>query len=128
MSEEVERFYLVAEYCGGPFYMGWWMYEREQNNGGPNRKGYSSWGWIRGDLALQAVRDLCVSMGHAPPPVERHRDFFAEWFARTFPNGLRVEKDDWGRYQLIEIPTHRPRQRRGTIRTIRGAALCDRTR
>ncbi|HEA67791.1 MAG TPA: hypothetical protein ENI07_13355 [Desulfobacterales bacterium] len=37
--------YLVAEYCRGPFYMGWHLYLRENRAMKRNQDG--SWGWIR---------------------------------------------------------------------------------
>lgn len=38
------RFWLIAEYCPGPFYMGWHVYLREQRTGANK---YGEWGWIR---------------------------------------------------------------------------------
>ena len=38
--------YLIAEYCPGPFYMGWHLYIREsKEKQKPNADG--RWGWIR---------------------------------------------------------------------------------
>lgn len=36
--------FLVAEYCRGPFYMGWHLYLRENRTFRQNKYG---WGWIR---------------------------------------------------------------------------------
>ena len=128
--------FCLAEYCAGPFYMGWWLYERQTNDGRPNRDDVypadgtsGGWGWMRGGCPRQQeLHDLCVRMGHKPPLVERYRrQNFAEWFAATFPNGLRVRVHNGHlhvpeRYELLEIMTSRPRQQPGCIRTIRGAA------
>ena len=38
--------FLVAEYCRGPFYMGWHLYLRE--NTAPKRNSDGGWGWVRG--------------------------------------------------------------------------------
>lgn len=127
MAKQVVRF-CIAEYCPGPFYMGWWLYERETNDGRPNTDG---WGWMRSTASWsdqQELHALCQQMGHTPPPVARHTQDFAEWFAATFPSGLRVAvyEDRETRYELIEIIHKRPRQRRGVIRTITGAAMADR--
>ena len=125
--------YLIAEYCQGPFYTGWWLYERETNDGRPN-SGYDSWGWLKSTDAWspqQKLRDLCVWMGHSPPAVAGYSDEFAEWFAGQFPNGLQVrvsESMDEDHYALVEILATRPRQRRGVIRTLRGAARAERRR
>lgn len=37
--------YLIAEYCRGPFYMGWHLYLRDYRPFRRNKDG--SWGWIR---------------------------------------------------------------------------------
>ena len=112
--------FLLAEYCDASFFMGWWLYERDTNDGRPNRSG--KWGWMQETWARsqqEKARNLCVRMGYAPPKVERYRQNFAKWFAGTFPNGLLVQKR--GRYKLIERVARRPRQQKGVIRTIRGA-------
>lgn len=108
---------LLAEYCEGPFHMGWWLYERDRNDGSQN-DGFDAWGWLAkrfdGD---QPVWDLCVQMGHRPPSPQRNSDDFAEWFAATFTNGLLVEACAGG-YSLVEVLASRPRQRRYVIRTV----------
>ncbi len=127
----MQRFCL-AEYCAGPFYMGWWLYERETNDGQHNTRGFGSWGWMREcDFwsPQQKLHELCSRMGYDPPLVEPHRQAFARWFAKTFPNGLLVRvhprSQKLPRYELIEIVTRRPRQKAGVIRTIRGANKAD---
>jgi len=37
--------YLIAEYCRGPFYMGWHFYLRDYRAFRRNKDG--SWGWVR---------------------------------------------------------------------------------
>lgn len=122
----IGRRYLLAEFCAAEFYYGWWLYEREHNDGRPNSVG-NYWGWLRDrneSSPQNRTRDLCVRMGHAPPPVEGCSQDFAEWFARTFPAGLEVQVYTWygdRRYDLMQVVPKLPRQRRGTIRTIQGA-------
>lgn len=118
--------YLIAEYCEGPFYMGWWLYERDRNDGSPNDD--HGWGWLRcscwydacgrfGGCDVYAVYTFCRALGHEPPAPQRNRDRFAEWFAATFPHGLLVEKGDG--YRLVEVVKRRPRQvDRRIIRTV----------
>ena len=119
--------FILAEYCAADFYTGWWLYERDHNDGKPNDR--DGWGWMRdGGLYSnqQKVNELCCRIGYEPPAVRRHGQGFAEWFAATFPNGLRVRaSDECDDYELVEIVKRRPRQRRGVIRTIRGAAAAD---
>ena len=125
MSETKQTRYILAEYCSAQFYTGWWLYRREHNNGQPNTSG-SWWGWLRDDVTQKRVFELLRCMGESPPEVGRYSQTLAKWFAVTFPNGLRVEGDEWGPYSLVEICANRPRQRRGHIRTVRGAAAADR--
>ncbi len=127
----MQRFCL-AEYCRGPFYMGWWLYERETNDGRANTSGACDWGWLRecdSWSPQQKLHELCCRMGYEPPPVQRYRQTFARWFAKTFPNGLLVRVHPRSvklpRYELIEIVKRRPRQRAGVIRTIRGEKKAD---
>ena len=129
MSKHDNERFCLAEYCNADFYMGWWLYERETNDGHRNSDG-SRWGWLRDESSRNKLHSLCQRMGHEPPPVTRHSQAFAEWFAATFPNGLRVRvnEDAAEHYELIEIVKRRPRQRRGAIRTIRGAERAETTR
>ena len=127
--------YCLAEYCAGDFYMGWWLYERETNDGRRSRTNDDPWGWMRGDsLQRTCLWELCRGMGCQPPPLGSRSQAFAEWFAATFPNGLRVrvveeyQYEGQSRYELIDIVKKRPRQRSGVVRTIRGAAMADRAR
>ena len=39
------RMFLIAEYCKGPFYMGWHLYLRDHRAFRQNNDG--SWGWVR---------------------------------------------------------------------------------
>jgi hypothetical protein len=128
-SKEKETRYIVAEYCAGPFYSGWWLYEREHNDGRPN-SGYDCWGWLQDDDAWSKKADvhrLCVGMGFAPPTIKRHSQNFAAWFADTFPAGLLVEKHDRD-YRLITIVRELPKPVRRAIRTIRGASISEAAR
>ncbi len=128
-TEVNRKFFIIAEYCAAQFYTGWWLYERDHNDGTQNDRGFGGWGWMRDGSSYskqQDVNDLCRRMGHEPPAVTRHSQDFAKWFASTFPNGLRVHIVDDG-YELLEIIKRWPRQRRGVIRTIKGAAAARRT-
>lgn len=119
--------FILAEYCRGPFYDGWWLYERDTNDGRPNAEYglYGGWGWLRDDFSERRVCALVRRMGCAPPAVVRHTQDFAEWFAARFPNGLGVRVLEYG-YDLEHVVERRPKQRRRNIRTICGAAMSDR--
>lgn len=52
--------FLVAEYCKGPFYMGWHLYLRENRDFRRNKSG--NWGWIR-NLHEHPVKDFLSSIG-----------------------------------------------------------------
>lgn len=41
----MEKKYLIAEYCRGPFYMGWHVYLRDSAEKNKRNAG-GSWGWI----------------------------------------------------------------------------------
>jgi len=121
--------FIIAEYCSANFYMGWWLYERDTNDG--NRNSDGEWGWLRESYSFSQqakVRKLCVSMGNSPPELKEHSQALAEWFAKQFPNGLEVERLEYGEYRLLSIPKSRPKQHRHSIRTIRGAEQADRMR
>lgn len=125
--------YLLAEYCPGPFYMGFWLYERDRNDGSPNDLPGGGWGWLHGRFdGLVAPRALVVSMGHANVPAVAdyppgQGEAFAEWFAATFPAGLLVRLNpdaprSGGYYALVEVVGKVPRQvSRRIIRTVRRA-------
>lgn len=118
------RKFLVAEYNPHWIYHGWWLYERDHNDGRVN-DGHRDWGWLKDGSPWSKqsrVRDLCVSMGYDPPQVLRCSQDFAEWFAATFPAGLRVAIVEKG-YHLLEIVAKLPERRHRSIRTIRGANL-----
>ena len=52
--------FLVAEYCRGPFYMGWHLYLRENRVFKRNSDG--GWGWIR-RVHEHPVKDFLLSIG-----------------------------------------------------------------
>ncbi|GAG99174.1 unnamed protein product [marine sediment metagenome] len=53
--------FLVAEYCRGPFYMGWHLYLRENRVFMQNLDG--GWGWIRRVCEDSTVMALLSSIG-----------------------------------------------------------------
>lgn len=115
------RKFLIAEYCAGPFYMGWWLYLRDTNTGEPNADG---WGWIHGELPLMHAHRFLTDAGLHPPPLVNHRDQrLAEWFATEFCAGLIIETDERGHNWLfVERVAELPKQsNRRIIRTIRRA-------
>jgi len=119
--------FIIAEYCRSFFYGGWHLYERDHNDGRRNKDG--DWGWLRGGgWQKERVQELVVSMGHELP--EGLIDF-PEWFAMTFPCGLRVTRahDSFDEmYELHEIVTELPKQFRCAIRTLGEAAEARRIR
>ena|GEM_PF-4808010 len=81
---------LVAEYCPGPFYMGWHLYERERRD---RRNHDYGWGWLNYGGSwphIEAIYEMLVGLGHKPPVPQRYSDDFSEWFGKTFPKGIRV--------------------------------------
>lgn len=77
---EIRTKYLIAEYCPGPFYMGWHIYLRDHRVFRRNNDG--SWGWIRmsGWSWMQSrVLKFLRSVG-----IEIRDDGIAE-FARRYP-------------------------------------------
>lgn len=92
---------VLAEFCDGPFYGGWHIYLRESTNG--SRNGDGDWGWERraGQEGCR-VHKLVADLGYAPPAEERYGDKFEEWFAKTFPWGIRVFVGAY--HKLIPLP------------------------
>lgn len=101
---------ILAEYCHGPFYMGWHLYVRERTDGIPNADG--GWGWCQSALSVERVRDLCLTMGYRDediPEVNYHSGSgkyheFVDWFAYEFPLGVGVERADFGAWK--QVPFH----------------------
>lgn len=114
--------YIVAEFCPGPFYSGWGLFERDHNDGRMNNDGRSR--SRMAEIWEAEVEEMLRFKGYEPPPARQHSRALAEWVAATFPHGLRV-RVTFGTpiYELAEIVDKRPRQRRGVVRTIRGAAM-----
>jgi len=54
------RKFLVAEYCRGPFYMGWHLYLRENRTFRRNSDG--GWGWIK-RVHEHPVENFLLSIG-----------------------------------------------------------------
>lgn len=76
----VDKMFLIAEYCRGPFYMGWHLYLRDYRAFRRNKDG--SWGWIRmGGWSWMQPRVLkfLQSIG-----IDIRGDGIAE-FARRYP-------------------------------------------
>lgn len=129
MADRLDERYLLAEYCPGPIYWGWWLYLRQSNGAGHREMlEFGATGWLQDEHQRHGARELCVELKLEPPPDGRHSQDFAEWFARTAPNGLRVEVGDYGKLKLLARCSSRPKQRRGCIRTIRGAAMVGRAK
>ena len=125
--------YLIAEYCEGPFYMGWWLYLRDRNDGSQNDDKWDRWGWLRCDCfygrpcrcVMSRIAALCRTLRVDVPDPFRGEQRLAEWFATTFPAGLRVERPEEGGYRLLEIVKELPKQ--VSRRVIRTRARADRS-
>jgi hypothetical protein len=115
--------FLIAEYCPGPFYMGWWLYLRDTNDGKQNDM--DGWGWLRGEFQMQAAWDFVCSIGYAPPALKYHGQNFSEWYAATLPKGLKIAVDRGEPWVLLEKVAQLPKQCRRSIRTIRRAEAID---
>lgn len=97
--------WLWAEYCPGPFYMGWWLYERDRTDRSRNDDG--DWGWLRDFYHLRPVYELLVAAGRVDAPEVRNHPHvcsqkLAEWFAKEYPQGLRVRVTEGG-YELAAV-------------------------
>jgi len=55
------RRFLIAEYCRGPFYMGWHLYLRENRAFTPNSDG--GWGWLSQIRENSQVTSFFSSIG-----------------------------------------------------------------
>ena len=60
--------FLIAEYCSGPFYMGWHIYLRD-TNGRQVRNADGGWGWLRKSWQEKQAHDFLRSLG-----IERRGD------------------------------------------------------
>lgn len=92
---EVKPLIILAEYCPGDFYMGWWLYERDRSDGSVNDCGgyLGWWGWLQSVERQEKVYNLCCALGHKDlPKPERYSDKFAEAFAARFPKGIAVSR------------------------------------
>jgi len=95
--------WLVAEFCSHDLFHGWWLYCRDNNEKKRNCDD-GGWGWLHGEYPLTRVENLCREMGYSPPPAGRWSQALAEWFAQTFPDGLRVFRDRFGKYEPVIVP------------------------
>jgi hypothetical protein len=103
----MSQYLLHAEYCAGPFYMGWWLYidpivdgrarysKRFVDDGGSR--------WIHGDPDGNTRRIVAIAktLGVSLPEYHRYKDDTAEDFASAFPSGILIDgrtADDleWG--------------------------------
>ena len=55
------KMYLIAEYCKGPFYMGWHLYLRDYRAFRRNKD--DSWGWIRSPQLKLEIVSFLESLG-----------------------------------------------------------------
>lgn len=76
--------YLIAEYCRGPFYMGWHLYLRDSAE--KNKRNVDgSWGWIRRPEEDEFVQDYLGSLGITIRGDGTCDDDGIAQFARQFP-------------------------------------------
>lgn len=105
--------YLIAEYCPGPFYMGWHLYLRENRVFKRNRDG--GWGWIRNSSftrefrAIPFLKTLGITI---EGDGTCDHDGVAE-IARRYPikgrrcggkrrGCIEVDVDEWGNIKKVE--------------------------
>lgn len=100
MTPDEKTGWLLAEYCDGPFYTGWWLYFRDRPDGSENDDRWNRWGWLRDEWQLKTVHEFLVSLGHDAPPSGRYSQDLAEWFGEKFPGGIKVHRDRWGQYTV----------------------------
>jgi hypothetical protein len=56
-----DKMFLIAEYCRGPFYMGWHLYLRDYRAFRRNKDSY--WGWIRRPWQNKPLMSFLESLG-----------------------------------------------------------------
>lgn len=86
----MKTMYLVAEYCPGPFYMGWHLYLRE-SPARRQRNADGEWGWLRrASTRTSNARDVLRELGITDWVGDETTDAgaYAE-FARRFPDGRK---------------------------------------
>ncbi len=95
---------LTTEYCAGPFYRGWWLFERDYNG---------HYRWLSGEIGQAEVEEMLTEAGYDPPPAKQHSHALAEWVAGAFPYGIHV-RVSFGTpiYELIAIIRKRRRKAR----------------
>lgn len=54
--------FLLAEYCAGPYYMGWHLYLRD-NKGRQQRNKNGDWGWLRKMWQEDAAHEILIALG-----------------------------------------------------------------
>lgn len=117
MSDARSTLYLIAEYCPGPFYIGWHLYLRERR-GKHERNSDGEWGWIwyspseeledrRRGYSLHPCRGVFDALGIDG---EIDDDAIARFaFGNRMPRQrvggkprgcVEVERDEWGRLTL----------------------------
>lgn len=92
---------LIAEYCGGQFYMGWHLYYRQRADGSRNDDG--EWGWIRrSSLLTHRIGELLSKIDPQCPKIQyvnnaadesRQWSVLVDWFAGRFPDGVPISID-----------------------------------
>jgi hypothetical protein len=113
-----KRMWLIAEYCGHNFYMGWHLYLRD-NPGYQKRNADGNWGWVRpGDRGTWDVVKFFEALGiELKGDWSRPEDGCAE-FVKRFPmpgrkvwgkrrGGIRVSVGYWGDLRRIQPKTKR---------------------
>ncbi len=110
MKVAMVRRYLIAEYCSGPFYMGWWLYLRESKHKQVrNRDG--GWGWIRNPRKhaslVVVLRQLGIEIrgdgtmdGDGVREVARRWPIHGERVGRRPRGCIEVDVDEYGRVSL----------------------------
>lgn len=108
--------FLIAEYCTGPFYMGWHLYLRE-SKGRQKRNADGEWGWLRRTHNKTDSAHACLAMLGITIEGDGSCDYdgYAE-IARRFPiprqriggkprGCIPVKVDEWGKIELDRSQT-----------------------
>ena len=106
------KMYLIAEYCRGPFYMGWHLYLRENRTFKRNQDG--RWGWIRRPREHTETMSLLSSIGITITGDGTCDDDGIAEFARRYPikgrrcggklrGCLEIEIDEFDEIKFIVI-------------------------
>jgi len=95
--------FLVAEYCRGPFFMGWHLYLRDSKKFQLNDDG--EWGWVRRVFENKPVMKFMASLGFPITGDGTCDDDGIAEFAKRYPENRVVGARQCG-YPAVDVDKH----------------------